>query len=77
MKGFVGFIIFIMILVMTSITVVVAFHSSKAEIPDPKMSSGSNGDVEVRCIAGYKFVLGRRGEPAEVLDTSGHGIECQ
>ena len=39
-------------------------------------SIGINGTVEERCIAGYKFVVGSKGQPTQVLDQFGKGVPC-
>jgi prepilin-type N-terminal cleavage/methylation domain-containing protein len=39
-------------------------------------SIGINGTVEERCIAGYKFVVGNKGQPTQVLDQFGKGVPC-
>lgn len=40
-------------------------------------SIGVNGMVEERCISGYKFVVGGKGHPTQVLDQFGKGVPCQ
>ena len=40
-------------------------------------SMGVNGMVEERCIAGYKFVVGGKGQPTQVLDQFGKGVSCE
>ena len=40
-------------------------------------SMGVNGMVEERCIAGYKFVVGGKGQPTQVLDQFGKGVPCE
>ncbi len=42
-----------------------------------KMHWGANGAVEVRCVDGYKFVIGNRGQVTQMLDGQGHGVECK
>lgn len=32
--------------------------------------------VTEQCISGYKFVVSKRGDIAQVLDNSGHGVVC-
>lgn len=39
--------------------------------------SWRTGSVESRCIEGYKFLVGQRSSPAQILDAQGHGIPCQ
>jgi len=39
-------------------------------------SFGINGYVETRCVGGYKFVVGNRGNANQVMDEFGHGVKC-
>lgn len=39
-------------------------------------SMGINGAVEGRCISGYKFAIGSKGHPTQVLDQFGKGVPC-
>lgn len=39
-------------------------------------SWGINGGVEERCIGGYKFVIGGKGQPTQILDQFGKGVPC-
>lgn len=39
-------------------------------------SWGINGGVEERCIGGYKFVIGNKGQPTQILDQFGKGVPC-
>ena len=41
------------------------------------LSFGINGMTEVRCIDGYKFVIGEHGQARQVLDEFGKGAKCQ
>lgn len=43
---------------------------------DREMSVGINGVTEVRCIDGYKFVIGNGGQARQVMDEYGHGVRC-
>ena len=43
---------------------------------DSKVSWGVNGMTEVRCIDGYKFVVGEQGNARQVMDDSGRGVRC-
>ena len=43
---------------------------------DREMSVGINGVTEVRCIDGYKFVIGSGGQARQVMDEYGHGVRC-
>lgn len=40
-------------------------------------SWGVNGMIEERCISGYKFVIGQKGQPAQILDSLGKGVPCE
>ena len=40
------------------------------------ISMGFNGMTESRCIEGYKFVIGERGQPRQILDEFGKGVRC-
>jgi prepilin-type N-terminal cleavage/methylation domain-containing protein len=39
-------------------------------------SMGIGGIVETRCIGGYQFAVGARGNPEQILDNNGKGIPC-
>jgi hypothetical protein len=41
------------------------------------ISYGVNGMTEMRCIDGYKFVVGDRGQARQVMDEFGKGVKCQ
>ena len=40
------------------------------------VSWGVNGMTEVRCIDGYKFVIGEHGQARQMMDELGKGIKC-
>lgn len=40
------------------------------------ISWGINGMTEVRCIDGYKFVIGDQGQARQVMDEFGKGVRC-
>lgn len=40
------------------------------------ISWGVNGMTESRCIEGYKFVVGERGQARQILDEFGKGVRC-
>jgi prepilin-type N-terminal cleavage/methylation domain-containing protein len=40
------------------------------------VSWGVNGMTEMRCIDGYKFVVGDRGQARQVMDEFGKGVKC-
>lgn len=41
------------------------------------ISYGVNGITEIRCIEGYKFVIGDGGNARQMMDASGQGVRCQ
>ena len=41
------------------------------------ISWGLNGMTEMRCIDGYKFVVGEQGQARQVMDELGKGVKCQ
>lgn len=41
------------------------------------ISWGMNGMTESRCIEGYKFIIGERGQPRQILDEMGKGVKCE
>lgn len=38
---------------------------------------GLNGITENRCINGYMFVVGERGQARQMVDSEGKGIRCE
>ena len=40
------------------------------------ISWGVNGMTEIRCIDGYKFVVGEHGQARQILDEFGKGARC-
>lgn len=40
------------------------------------ISYGINGMTEIRCIDGYKFVIGDKGQARQVMDEFGKGVKC-
>ena len=40
------------------------------------VSWGINGVTEMRCIDGYKFVVGEHGQARQVMDELGKGVKC-
>jgi prepilin-type N-terminal cleavage/methylation domain-containing protein len=41
------------------------------------ISWGVNGMTESRCIEGYKFIVGERGQARQILDEFGKGVRCE
>ena len=40
------------------------------------ISWGVNGMTEMRCIDGYKFIVGQEGQARQVMDEFGKGVKC-
>lgn len=40
------------------------------------ISFGINGMTEMRCIDGYKFIVGQEGQARQVMDEFGKGVKC-
>ena len=40
------------------------------------VSYGVNGVTEMRCIDGFKFIVGNRGDSRQVMDEFGKGVRC-
>ena len=41
------------------------------------VSIGINGMTESRCIDGYKFTIDQRGFTRQIMDSVGHGVQCE
>ncbi len=41
------------------------------------ISIGINGMTEMRCIDGYKFIIGDKGQARQVMDEFGKGLKCE
>jgi len=41
------------------------------------ISVGVNGMTESRCIDGYKFIIGQDGQTRQIMDSVGHGVQCE
>ena len=41
------------------------------------ISVGVNGMTESRCIDGYKFTIDQRGFTRQIMDSVGHGVQCE
>ena len=66
----------ITIAVIIGIFVLMIFGSVNGVKQGNEISFGANGLTEVRCIGGYKFVIGPDGQARQVLDEFGKGAKC-
>ena len=55
----------------------IVFRGAGAVQGNSQLSWGWNGMTEVRCIDGYKFVIGEHGQARQVLDEFGKGSRCE
>lgn len=58
--------------------IVIMFAVNAFYIVDSKntASFGLNGMTEMRCLGGYRFVVGQQGEIRQVMDEFGKGLKC-
>lgn len=79
-KGFTLIELMIIIGIMGIIAAVAVSYKYGETLPkkheNRNISFGFNGTTEVRCISGYKFVIGSRGDTTQILDSQGHGVSC-
>lgn len=66
------FVVVGVMLFVTMVANVAGFMSGKSTV-----SFGINGMTEMRCIDGYRFVIGEHGQARQVLDEFGKGAKCQ
>jgi prepilin-type N-terminal cleavage/methylation domain-containing protein len=59
------------------IVVMVALGYAAGPTKGKTVSFGVNGLTESRCIEGYKFVVGERGQARQLIDDAGKGVRCQ
>ncbi len=67
----------LMIVIVILMTVgMVALGVVNGTTPGNSLSFGVNGMTEMRCIDGYKFVIGEHGQARQVMDEFGKGVKC-
>ena len=64
------------VIVIIGIIALVAIGPVTGNSPSNSLSFGVNGLTELRCIDGYKFVIGDRGQARQVMDEFGKGVKC-
>lgn len=57
--------------------VIVIIAGSGASLTNHSVSFGINGLTEVRCINGFQFVVGDKGNARQVMNEFGKGARCQ
>lgn len=50
--------------------------SAASGLSNSTVSFGINGTTEMRCIDGYRFIIGSDGSTRQVMDQLGHGVKC-
>jgi prepilin-type N-terminal cleavage/methylation domain-containing protein len=75
-KGF-TLIEMMVVIVMIGIAILMVFGAVNGSKEGNSISWGINGLTEVRCIDGYKFVIGDTGQARQVMDEFGKGVKCQ
>lgn len=75
-----GFTLIELIIVGTVVAILInvalSIENYTTNYNSEQRSYGFNGMTETRCISGYKFVVGGNGSAQQILNGSGHGIEC-
>ena len=74
-KGF-TLIELMIVIVMIGIVGLTIMNIAMGTAVGTSVSWGINGVTEVRCIDGYKFVVGEHGHARQVLDEFGKGAKC-
>ena len=64
------------IIAIVGIAITIALPVITGHNTTSNASIGMNGVVEERCIGGYKFVVGHRGQPTQILNEMGKGVPC-
>ena len=74
-----GFTLIELMVAVVFVLILITWVVNIAGMADGKssLSFGINGMTEVRCIDGYKFVIGEHGQARQVLDEFGKGAKCE
>lgn len=66
----------LVVIVMIGIVCITVANIAMGVAVGSSVSWGVNGVTEMRCIDGYKFVLGEKGNITQMLDNEGKGMPC-
>lgn len=72
-----GFTLIEMMIVVVVLGIAATIAMGFAGSKNGTISIGINGTTESRCIEGYKFVVGERGQARQIIDEFGKGVKCQ
>ena len=76
-KGFTSIELVTFTVVVIFIFGTIIFQGVMAVKANNTVSYGINGLTEMRCIDGYKFIIGQQGQTRQVMDEFGKGVKCQ
>ena len=71
-----GFTLIEMMIVFAILSIAALFAFGLTNQNTSNVSWGVNGTVETRCISGYQFVVGHRGQARQIVDEMGKGVRC-
>ena len=71
-----GFTLIECMIVLAIIAIIIATLFLRDSSASRPTSMDVNGIIEERCISGYKFVIGSKGQPTQIIDQFGKGVPC-